>query len=477
MKKFANPFIPIAFGVMLTGLSIVGMLAGCGYVKPALDSTPEITGVTINGTEPANSFIETITPIPTATLPVELSSLKGTQIRIIHPWTGDTQIVFRDLIDRFNSENIWGIKVQEVIGGSIGESSRVFSESKQTGDTIEMVVIPTDYLTVWNEDGSTIALDPYISHPEWGIPENEQEDFIKQAWNSNNKDGRLIGLPAQINLQIIVYNKTWGTELGFEGIPDTRSDFYERVCAAARQNNQDTKIDNDGTGGWVINSTAPVLISWINAFDGSAAWENSSSIILNQPETGEAFTYLRKMALNGCAWNSRIASPFNFFGKRQTLAYSATLTDLSDLENLLKLTENPEEWLIIPYPGENAAASVMMSGLSYGIGKKTAEEELASWLFLRWLILPRHQARLAESAGSIPSAQSAIDLMDDYARAHPRWQESLLWLPDAQVIPPSPQWRQIRPVLEDSFWQMLQPTPLPIPTLLEQMDETIRSIP
>lgn len=462
---------------MLAGFIIVGILAGCGNMKPDPVSTSETTGAPIKSTEPAYSLQETSTPVPTATLPVEISSLKGTKIRMIHPWTGETQIVLRDLIDRFNSENIWGIKVQEVIGGSIGETLRVFRESKQSGDTMEMVVIPTDYLAVWNEDGSTIDLDPFFSHPEWGIPEKEQAEYIEQVWNSNNIAGRLIGLPSQINMQIIVYNKTWGTELGFSGIPDTQSDFYERVCAAARQNNQDTKIDNDGTGGWVINSTAPVLISWINAFDGSAAWENSSSIVLNQPETGEAFTYLRKMALNGCAWNSRIASPFNFFAKRQTLAYSATLTDLSDLENLLKHTENPDEWLVLPYPGENAAASVMMSGLSYGIGKKTAEEELASWLFLRWLILPRHQARLAESAGSIPAAQSAIELMDDYAQAHPWWQESLVWLPEANVLPPSPQWRQIRPVLEDSFWQMLQPTPLPIPTLLEQMDETIRSIP
>jgi hypothetical protein len=50
-------------------------------------------------------------------------------------------------------------------------------------------------------------------------------------------------------------------------------------------------------------------------------------------------------------------------------------------------------------------------------------------------------------------------------------------LPEAVALPASKEWRPIRPVLEDSFWQMLQPTPLPVPELLDQMDETIKSIP
>jgi ABC-type glycerol-3-phosphate transport system substrate-binding protein len=339
------------------------------------------------------------------------------------------------------------------------------------------VVIPTEYLTGWNENGMIIDLTSLIANPEWGMPETEKNDFLPQSWRSNEFNNQQIGIPAQVNLQFLVYNRTWAKELGFSIDPVTQDDFYNQVCAAAHANNFDNNKDNDGTGGWIINSSSQTILSWINAFNGSHAWASDNEIVLNQDETGQAFSYLRKLYENGCAWNSRVASPFTYFSNRQTLAFSATLPDLMELEENMAFTKNAEEWVILPYPGENKAAPAMMTGLSYGISKINPTDELASWLFLRWMMLPRHQADLARAAGSIPTAKSAIDLMKDFGEKHPWWQTAIDLIPEANMVPPTAAWRQVRPVLEDSFWQILQPTPLPIPTLLEQMDETIRSLP
>jgi hypothetical protein len=77
----------------------------------------------------------------------------------------------------------------------------------------------------------------------------------------------------------------------------------------------------------------------------------------------------------------------------------------------------------------------------------------------------------------LPPTSAAADLMTGFADSHPWWTDAAKMLPGAASLPATREWRPIRPVLEDSFWQMLQPTPLPVPTLLEQMDETIKSIP
>ena len=403
--------------------------------------------------------------------------MKGSEIRIIHPWSGESAVVVRDLISLFNKNNVWGIKVEEVAGGSTSETARTYIESMQTSDRLNIVVIPTEYLVGWNASGKVIDLVPFIANSEWGISTKEKEDFLPQTWSANTINNQQIGLPSQINLQFLVYNRTWAKELGFSTEPQTQDEFMKQVCAAAHANNFDNTKENDGTGGWIIDSSSQTILSWINAFNGSKGWEFNDQIALNQDETGAAFKYLRNLFEQGCAWNSRVASPAIYFSNRQSLAFSATLPGLLELEETLAFTKNTEEWGILPYPGESKPTPVMMTGLSYGISRTTPSNELASWLFLRWMMLPRHQARLAEASGSIPAARSAVDLMKTFAEAHPWWKTAINLVPEAQMIPPTSAWRQVRPVLEDSFWQMLQPTPLPIPTLLEKMDETIRSLP
>ncbi len=118
-----------------------------------------------------------------------------------------------------------------------------------------------------------------------------------------------------------------------------------------------------------------------------------------------------------------------------------------------------------------------MSGLSIGVAKTRPVNELAAWLFLRWLTQPRNQAILAEAAGSIPPSTSTIDLMKTFSEKHVWWKTATELTPSGVMLPALPAWQKVRPVLEDGFWQMLQPTPIPVPTLMEQIDQTIKSVP
>jgi len=470
-SMFSHRPAAITLIVMSLVLSACNFPVSSGTQTPAsgLTSTPAI----ISGT-PANT---TATPAPSATIPVELSSLKDTTVRIVHPWTGDAGVEFGKLVNEFNRENVWKIKVEEVQGGSVSETARIVKDNLESSDQLDMAVIPPEYLAEWNAAGNIIDLTSFITNPEWGIPEKEKSAYLSQVLKITPNESQQFSIPAQVNLQFLVYNQTWAKELGFSAAPETQADFTHQVCKAAEANNLDKTKENDGTGGWIINTASPILLSWINAFGGSKAWDNGTKVSLNQTETGDAFTYLRSLTEKGCAWSSRVASPFTYFAGRQALVISATLPDLLELENTLSSGKNSDEWVILPYPGEEKGAPALMSGLTYGISKSRPANELASWLFLRWMMLPRNQVRLAEAAGSIPPTSTAIELMKDYGNQHSWWTEAVKMLPNSLMLPVSTDWRQIRPVLEDSFWQMLQPTPMPIPTLLEQLDETIRSAP
>jgi len=476
-------FQPLKKNTSFFALTIIGL----GIVASACN-LPVTATVTPTSADPkdtstpaplftSTSIPGTATPIPSATIPVELSSLKDIHVRIIHPFTGSAGIEFSRLVQDFNTENIWNITVNEEQVGSVTEAARIYRESLKSSDRLDMAAISPDYLDEWNSNGSIIDLSAFISNPEWGMPEKEQNAYLPQVMEPTGNGKPRMSIPAQINLQFLVYNQTWASELGFDNAPRTRAEFEQQMCEAARVNNQDNTKDNDGTGGWIIQSTSPALLSWINAFDGNKAWKSDKEINLNQEETGEAFTYLRELKEKGCAWSSRVASPFTYFSNRQALAISATLPDVFELEQTLTFTKNTDKWIIIAYPGEEEPSNALISGIAYGISRTRPANELASWMFIRWLSLPKNQARLAEASGMIPPSSTAIDLMTGFANNHPWWTEAAKMLPDAVMLPVTRDWQPIRPVLEDGFWQMLQPTPLPVPTLLKQMDETIKSIP
>ncbi len=396
---------------------------------------------------------------------------------MIHPWSGATYSRLKSMITEFNNENIWGIRVNEIQGGSVTQTARLFTESMVTSNRINLIAISPEYLAGWNSGGYTIDLTPFISNSEWGIPDKEKSTYFPDIWQSNHYEDVQIGIPAQINLHILAYNESWAEELGYDDPPRTRDEFLNQICEAARTNNQDSNRENDGTGGWIINANSSTLLSWINSFSGKESSFDSPDKAILAAETGEAYVYLRSLTEKGCAWNSRVASPFTYFSTRQTMAFSATLPDLLELEQTLRFAENNDEWSILAYPGDTSNALVYGTGISYGISKTDAVSELASWLFLRWMTLPRNLARLAETAGTIPPTTSAVDLMSSFSQSHPWWASAKEMVQDAVFIQTSPDWRKARPVLEDGFWQMLQPTPMPVPTLLHQMSETYDSFP
>jgi ABC-type glycerol-3-phosphate transport system substrate-binding protein len=121
---------------------------------------------------------------------------------------------------------------------------------------------------------------------------------------------------------------------------------------------------------------------------------------------------------------------------------------------------------------------LLTSGLSYGILTAGRPEQLAAWLLLRWLMLPRNQAHLVEISGSLPLGPASADLLREYRLNNPQWASIVDLLPQARITPRRADWRTARRILEDSIWQLYQPytTPERIPALLERLDATLTEL-
>jgi ABC-type glycerol-3-phosphate transport system substrate-binding protein len=108
--------------------------------------------------------------------------------------------------------------------------------------------------------------------------------------------------------------------------------------------------------------------------------------------------------------------------------------------------------------------------------------QLASWLFMRWMLSPEIQARWVQSTGLFPLRTSMMELLADYSTSHPQWADAVGLLPQGEITPQLASWRLVRVMLTDGFRDMFDTIRHPdltagqVPLILRQMDETANEL-
>ena len=173
------------------------------------------------------------------------------------------------LVSEFNASNPYGITVDSVYQGNYNELYESVQAAIAAGDPPNLAVGYNYEILQWNAGGGeTVDLNTYVDDPGWGLSSQEQDDFYPLFWGQEVFDGARRGLPAQRFAQLIYYNLTWARELGFDAAPQTPQQFKRQACAAAAANNRDDDPENNGTGGWVTNTSPSAVLSWMYAFGG-----------------------------------------------------------------------------------------------------------------------------------------------------------------------------------------------------------------
>jgi ABC-type glycerol-3-phosphate transport system substrate-binding protein len=449
------------FQPLLTGLAVIFLLAACSPNStpiPSTDTPAPRAAPTLKATEtavPAQTAVPTPTRLPHLQLLPE--DLEGTRIRFWHPWSGAMAELLQQKAEEFNRINSWGIAVEVTAPGGSGLLFEQVTEQLSEQTAPNVVAASMEQILTWHRlEGVAINLNDYVDDSVWGLNPQERADFPRSFWDQGELEGRRYGIPAMRSPEVLFYNADWARELGFPNPPGTVQEFKAQACAAAAANKTDADTANDGTGGWIVNTDAMVQLAWMHSF-GFTGFQDDNSIRFNLRSTRELFTFLRTMFDEGCAWSARLPEPYEYFATRRALFYSGTLYDLPQQEFHSTRFNQEDEWTILPYPATNGGRPVVItSGQSYAVLASGAEEQLAAWLFIRWLTLSQNQAPMAELSGAWPASVEALDELADYRQAHPAWDRSLLWIPVAQPAPVHPEWRLVRGVLSDAAWQLYQ---------------------
>ena len=443
------------------------LLSACGTSTNSITNTPRPD--TTENPSAKN------TPTPAASqLNIEKDALRGKQVQVWHPWFGAEASLFESQVAQFNTENEWGITVSAESKNNYSELFFQTDDALKNSSTPQIVIAFPEHALGWQDE--VVDLNPYVNDPLYGWDSSEVSDFPSVIWMQDEVDGKRYGVPAQRTARFILYNQSWARELGFDSPPATSVEFERQACAANRALGADDNPDNNALGGWLIDTNAITSLSWMLAFDGGVQEEDGYRFLA--PGNIKAFKYVKILQQKSCAWvASTDLSAFDRFAARQALFATAGLEDLTSQSRAFTAAGSKDQWTVLAFPGAERDALVVY-GSSLVMLKSNDTTQLASWLFMHWILSAENQARWVQSTGLFPLRNSTMNLLADYSAEHPQWAAAVKLLSQGETTPQLSSWRLVRIMLEDGFRDMFDVIRHPdmtdgqVPLILRQMDQT-----
>lgn len=465
--------MPTCRNACIALLLMLFILSACA---PATPFVPATSTAPSNATE--NVPITDTPTLAVSSFEVDKEALRGVQVTVWHPWFAAEASLFESQVAKFNTENEWGIIVN---GESQVNYTELFSQTEAAleGSGHPQIVIGfPEHALEWQEH--VVDLTPYVSDPVYGLRAEEVADFPEVIWKQDEVDGKRFGVPAQRTARFLLYNQSWAQELGFLTPPATSAEFEEQACAAHKALGTDGDLNNDALGGWLIDTNPMTPLSWMLAFGGGV--QEADGYRFLAPGNIAAFRFMKTLQQKNCAWVASLDLPVaDRFASRQALFISASLEDLPAQARAFSAAGTTDQWTVLKFPGAERDALVVY-GSSFIMLQSDDVTQLASWLFLRWILSAENQSRWVQSTGLFPLRNSTMQFLSDYPASHPQWAEAVKLLPDGQTTPQLASWRLVRVMLADGFRDMFDTIRHPdltdgqVPLILKQMDDTAQDL-
>ncbi len=438
------------------------------FETPKSSLTPTIPQITLTPTA-------TTTPQPTSSIEVSRSDLSGVSLSFWHPWSGETGSAIQASIDEFNRTNEFGISVESTYQGTFNSLYERIESAEPTTELPNLTIAAHYQILSWISSGKPVAsLTTFVSDPKWGLTNEATLDFHSVFFELEVNGQNRFGFPAVLSAPLLFYNSTWAEELGFSSAPSTSEEFKEQACAAAQANSSNELSEDDGTGGWIIDTTPNGILSWMYAFGSSVIHPSGNGYQFNTQQTESSFNYLKELFDKGCAWEVTESPAEVEFANRRGLFATGSLSDLAYQASEMDRAKNNDEWTVIGFPSPQGEAVINVYGPSFVVFAGDPEENLAAWLLIKWLTSPEQQAKFIEAHGTFPTRASTMEHLSTYARENPQWAAAQQLLNTARPEPGFESWNMVRWILGDVGTQLFRYyyTADRIPATLELMDET-----
>ena len=133
---------------------------------------------------------------------------------------------------------------------------------------------------------------------------------------------------------------------------------------------------------------------------------------------------------------------------------------------------------MLPYPTPDGEAALPVYGPSFQVLESSAEEQLAAWLLVKYLLEPESQGRLAQAGALLPSDPAALAGLTTLTATYPQWEKAFSLLEYAVAEPNLSSWRTVRWAVSDAATQLFRYyfTIDKVSELAELLDDTAASL-
>jgi len=384
--------------------------------------------------------------------------LSGTTVSFWHVWGegDDLGAVVGAMVEEFNATNEWGITVEDFDQEDYGPLEDKFNASIQSGDLPQIVQAYTSAINNWDQVDVVVDLEQYVYDEDYGLTAEELEDIYPTVLNLGvNMDGKRLAWPLSQSANAMVYNHTWAQELGFDAAPTSPEELKAQLCAAAEANLTDDNPDNDGGTGLVWYPNANNLLGFIHAFGGDLLNDEGTAYEFNTAEVKAAAMYINDLKASGCTFETE-SYPNPEQANRLALVTTSSTNGLKYYGYAYADGAFPDdEWGFLPFVGPNGGQGTDAYTQMVGVVKSTPEQELASWLFIKYLTSGENQATYIQSSGYLPTHFSTESMLADYFASVPQYESTVAIAKLGQSEPETfTAWYSVRRAMSDAAAQL-----------------------
>jgi multiple sugar transport system substrate-binding protein len=388
------------------GLLVSLLAAACATATPEPTDVPAPTDAP--AVQPTEEPMEpTEEPMPESMLEGDPT---GQTITFWHAMSSGANLEgVENLVADFNATNEFGITVEQVSQGGQGDLQSAMNAAIATGELPNMTQGFPNSLVLWNGLGVVATINDFIDDPVYGLSDDEAGAIFPGTYSPGTlPDGGQVGIAMHQSASVHFYNFTWAQELGFDNPPATSAEWKEQMCAAAAANDADDDPDNDGTGGYQYFPDASMVTPWVWVFGGDIVTADGTGYSLNNQAVIDAAMFLLDLSDSGCImFTPSFANPE--FAARQTLAYRSSTAGQPFQEGANEAIGSTDVWGAIPWAGPDGTLAVNPHGQMVGVVQTNPDQDLASWIFLKYLTSAPTQTDWVAGTGYYPS-QSTTDL-------------------------------------------------------------------
>lgn len=377
----------------------------------------------------------------------------GASVVFWHQHSGDREEQLQAIITAFNESNEYGITVEGINQGGYGDIFNKMLTVGGTSDGPNLVVAYQNQAATYQLGEALIDMTPLVDSEMWGLADDEKADFFEGFYNADifpSFDGARLGFPPNRSMEVMYYNADWLAELGFDGPPETPEDFAAASCAASQNPFSGAAADTPSTG-YQLSADASRFASWTFAMGGDVFDYESGQYSYDSDAAKTAMSFLQGLFNEGCAVEvaERYGDQTDFGNGALLFAIGST----SGLPFYKSVVDEGAgfEWSIAPLPRMTEEPVMNLYGASVSIGKSTAEQELATWLFVKYYTSPEVQAEWAQASNYFPVRQSVADGMGDYFGDNPAYETAFSLLEYGKAEPPMPGYDFVRDIVEEQM--------------------------